>query len=43
MVLGDESFYNVVGEEINRRVLVQIMVDYFNDKYPDSDIMMVLK
>ena len=38
MVLGDESFYNVLGEEINRRVLVQIMIDYFNEKYPDSDI-----
>ena len=38
MVLGDESFYNVIGEEINRRVLVQIMIDYFNDKYPNAKI-----
>ena len=38
MVLGDESFYNIIGEEINRTVLVQIMIDYFNEKYPDSNI-----
>lgn len=38
MVLGDESFYNVIGEEINRTVLVQIMIDYYNEKYPDSKI-----
>ena len=38
MPLGDESFYNVIGEEINRDILVQIMIDYFNSKYPDAGI-----
>lgn len=38
MPLGDESFYNVIGEEINRDILVQIMMDYFNNKYPDAGI-----
>ena len=38
MPLGDESFYSVYGEEINRSVLVQQMIDYFNSKYPDSQI-----
>ena len=38
MVLGDESFYNVVGEEINRSILVQVMIDYYNEKYPDTNI-----
>ena len=38
MALGDESFYTVDGEEINRDVLVQKMIDFFNGKYPDSDI-----
>jgi len=38
MPLGDESFYTVDGEEINRTVLVQHMIDLFNEKYPDSQI-----
>lgn len=38
MPLGDESFYTVDGEEINRTVLVQHMIDLYNEKYPDSQI-----
>ena len=38
MVLGDESFYNVIGEEINRSILVQAMIDSYNEKYPNVDI-----
>ena len=38
MVLGDESFYTVTGEEVNRTILLQTMIDFFNDKYPDTEI-----
>lgn len=38
MALGDESFYTIDGREINRGVLVQQMIDYYNDKYPDTQI-----
>ena len=38
MVLGDESFYTVTGEEINRGILVQLMINLFNEKYPDANI-----
>ena len=38
MALGDESFYTIDGREINRGVLVQQMIDYYNEKYPDSQI-----
>ena len=38
MVMGDESFYNMFGEEINRKTLVQLMIDYYNEKYPDSSV-----
>ena len=38
MIIGDESFYNMIGEEINRKTLVQQMIQYYNDKYPDSSI-----
>ena len=34
----DESFYNVIGEEIKRSFLLQLMIDGFNEKYPDSQI-----
>lgn len=34
----DESFYNVLGEEIKRSFLLQFMIDTFNKKYPDSQI-----
>ena len=32
MALGDESFFNILGEEISRASLVQIMIDYFDEK-----------
>ena len=38
MVLGDESFYNMEGIEVNRELLVQHMIDFYNNKYPDSQI-----
>ena len=38
MALGDESFYTILGEEVNRSTLVQKMIDYFNNKYPDTQI-----
>ena len=38
MALGDEEFYTLDGQKINRSVLVQKMIDYFNEKYPDSQI-----
>ena len=38
MVLGDERFFNIEGQEITRSVLVQKMIDYFNEKYPNAQI-----
>ena len=38
MVLGDEKFNTITGEEIDRSVLVQYMIDYYNEKYPNSQI-----
>ena len=38
MVLGDETFTTLTGEEINRDVLVQEMIDYYNEKYPNVRI-----
>ena len=38
MALGDESFYTIDGREINRGVLVQQMIDFYNEKYPDTQI-----
>lgn len=38
MVNGDISFYTVTGEEINRTILVQEMIDFFNEKYPNAFI-----
>ena len=38
MALGDESFYTILGEEVNRPILVQKMVDLFNNKYQDTNI-----
>lgn len=38
MVNGDTSFYTVTGEEINRTVLIQEMIDFFNKKYPNAYI-----
>lgn len=33
-----EEFYTVTGDKITREYLVQKMIDYFNKKYPDSNI-----
>ena len=38
MALGDEKFYTLDGQEIDRSVLVQKMIDYFNGKYPNTSI-----
>ena len=38
MALGDEEFYTVDGQRIDRSVLVQYMIDLFNQKYGDTDI-----
>lgn len=36
MALGDESFYNILGDEINRTILVQIMIDFFDELIADE-------
>lgn len=36
MVNGDTSFYTVTGEEINRTILMQQKIDFFNKKYPTA-------
>ena len=33
-----EGFYNVIGEEISTSYLLQRMIDYYNRKYPDTQI-----
>lgn len=38
MALGDEEFYTVDGQRIDRSVLVQHMIDLFNQKYGDTEI-----
>ena len=38
MPIQEENFYTITGELIDRTTLVQKMIDYFNDKYPDSQI-----
>ena len=38
MVLGDEGFYNINGDVITREKLVQHMIEYYNEKYPNSKI-----
>ena len=34
----EENFYSITGEKIDRTTLVQKMIDYYNEKYPDSQI-----
>lgn len=34
----EENFYTITGEKIDRKVLVQKMIDGFNEKYPNSQI-----
>ena len=36
--MGDEEFYTVDGQRMDRSVLVQHMIDLFNQKYGDTDI-----
>lgn len=38
MPLGDEEFYTLDGNVINREILVQHMIDLYNYKYPDTQI-----
>ena len=38
MALGDEEFYTLDGQKVDRDVLVQIMIDFFNEKYLDTNI-----
>ena len=38
MPAGDEKFYTLIGEEIDRSILVQKMIDFYNSKYPNSKI-----
>ena len=38
MVLGDEEFTTITGQKIDRSVIVQNMIDYFNVKYDDTQI-----
>ena len=38
MPLGDEKIYTIDGQEITRSTLVQLMIDFFNNKYPDTNI-----
>ena len=38
MPMGDESFYAIDGTEVNRSVLLQVMIDFFNRKYPNAQI-----
>lgn len=34
----EENFYTITGEKIDRSVIVQKMINYFNEKYPDTQI-----
>lgn len=38
MSYSDEEFYSIDGKKITREYLVQKMIDFFNEKYPDADI-----
>ena len=38
MVMGDTSFTTVTGEEISRTSIIQNMIDFYNDKYPNAFI-----
>lgn len=38
MAEGDGSYYNIFGVEVTNKSLVQIMIDTFNKKYPDTNI-----
>lgn len=34
----DNGYYDVIGSYIDRKFLLQVMIDYYNDKYPDAQI-----
>lgn len=34
----DNGYYDVIGSYIDRKFLLQLMIDYYNDKYPDAQI-----
>ena len=36
--MGDTSFTTVTGEEISRTIIVQNMIDFYNEKYPNAYI-----
>ena len=38
MPIGDEEYYTLDGQKVDRSVLVQVMIDYFNDIYPNTNI-----
>lgn len=38
MVMGDTSFTTVTGEEISRTNIIQNMIDFYNEKYPNAFI-----
>lgn len=33
-----EEFYNIIGDKVTPEYLVQRMINYFNDKYPETEI-----
>lgn len=37
-MVEEENFYTITGEKIDRTTLVQKMINYYNEKYPDSQI-----
>lgn len=36
--MSSEEFYSITGEKITTSYLVQRMIDYYNEKYPDAQI-----
>ena len=36
--IDNENFYTITGENITRQIIVQRMINSFNEKYPDSEI-----
>ena len=38
MPVGDQKFYMLEGTEIDRTILLQYMIDFYNYKHPDTEI-----
>ena len=38
MPAGDQKFYMLDGTGVDRTALLQYMIDFYNDKYPDTEI-----